>query len=153
MSIPAHRNPLRRVAPAKSYEAEAESSSSSSDSEDDESAAVLAAVMAAAEPPRASPSDVDSWKRAAPGDGPPRAAWSDSSGGALTSSGNFRGNELVGATVSVLDITGQRANAKVVTYAGEGNYMVRTEAMQFPMELDLAIRRRDAWIVAKAPAK
>ena len=152
MSIPAHRNPLRRVAPAKSYEAEAESSSSSSDSEDDESAAVLAAVMAAAEPPRASPSDVDSWKRAASGDGPPRAAWSDSSG-ALTSSGNFRGNELVGATVSVLDITGQRANAKVVTYAGEGNYMVRTEAMQFPMELDLAIRRRDAWIVAKAPAK
>ena len=48
-------------------------------------------------------------------------------------------------------MNGERANASVVVYAGEGQYMVRTPSMQFPMELDAAMRSREAWVVSKGP--
>jgi hypothetical protein len=65
----------------------------------------------------------------------------------------FQGDALVGAMVSILDMRDDREQAKVIMYCGNGQYMVRTNTMQFAVELDAGLRRRDCWIVAKPPAK
>ena len=114
-----------------------------SDSESDDEAEVaaqLAAGRALANELRASPDDIDTWKvRTAP-----TAAWADNS-----TDGAFRGESLVGSTVSILDVNGQRTNAKVVVYMDGGSYMVRSGEMQFVAELDAAMRSRECWIVSK----
>jgi hypothetical protein len=95
-----------------------DSSASEGDEDDDEgddatadaAACTLAAAHAAAQ--LASPADVDSW---VPHPRPPAStnAW-------VASDGAYLGDALVGATVSVLDVQGQRAHAKVLLYAGRG---------------------------------
>lgn len=159
--------------------ADSADSADSDDSDDDEAAAEAAAQLAQAQLAGSSPHDVDSWvprlsgssrayvdPRARAGatglavsghavasawNGVPVAARPAAGGaGAPEEAGGFRGESLVGATVSVVDMAGQRAHAKVVMYVGRGEYMVRTDAMQFSCEIDAAIRLRECWVVSSS---
>ena len=94
----------------------------------------LASNKTVVETPRGSPADVDEWKRAKymP---PPEPELDE--------------DALVGSTVSVLDVHGERVNAKVILSVGGGQYMVRSESMQFAADLATAMRCRESWIVSK----
>lgn len=109
---------------------------SDGDSDDNEEVVARYAALNATETPRAplaSPADVDAWKP----------------GVAVPVEVDTSGDELVGCVVSCLDVNGDRQEAKVVVNTGGGTYMVRTKDMQFSMELDAAMMRREAWLVSK----
>ena len=104
-------------APSREPRMDSESGDSSDeDDEDDDAIADAAACTLAAEHAAsqlASPAEVDSW---VPHTHPPASrtdAWA-------ATDGAYLGDALVGATVSVLDVQGQRAQAKVILYAGRG---------------------------------
>ena len=111
---------------------------SDEDSDDDEATNAIVSKLASnktvVETPRGSPADVDEWKRAKymP---PPEPELDE--------------DALVGSTVSVLDVHGERVNAKVILSVGGGQYMVRSESMQFAADLATAMRCRESWIVSK----
>lgn len=124
---------------------------SDEDSDDEDVVAALAGPDPVHEMPLASPDDVDTWKA------PVRTKaaaqpWSTMSALSLDSASDdlCRGDDLVGSTVSVIDVNGERTEAKVIMHMDRGMYMVRTPTMQMPLELDEALRQRECWVVKKS---
>ena len=100
-----------------SDEADDDDDNDEDDDEDENATAAVAArtlATALASSQLASPADVDSWVPR-PNE-PPAAPWTTRA----AMDGAYLGDALVGATVSVLDMQGQRTHAKVILYAGRG---------------------------------
>ena len=131
------RTPPRQLAPSV-QESESDSDDDDSDAhragDDDDDHALVSAHFAA--------THISSRPAIVPGNAPEQ----------IENTYAYQGDALVGATVSILDTWDERQNAKVIMYCGNGQYMVRTNSMQFAEELGVALRRRECWIVAKPPS-